>query len=194
MMSAIVVHHFGLPNGIDLIIEYLSAFIVGLFVFQALFMLSMYGGNYWLAVCKTFFAETVSMIMVMVGMIPTMVVLMHKLPGADNPYHPVFWGVMSVATMAGMITAYPINSWMVARGLKHGMMSAIPKTEGEEKMNMNTTMGDHMEMPSDMQHSHHASNPPKLQLIAVLFGTYGALSLALLITSLFAPITFTLGG
>ena len=38
--------------------------------------------------------------------------------------HPLFWGVMSVATVAGGITAYPINSWMVARGVKHGMMSA----------------------------------------------------------------------
>lgn len=59
IISAAVVYHFGLPNGIDLIIEYLSAFIVGLFVFQALFMQAMYGGDYWLAVRKTFFAETV---------------------------------------------------------------------------------------------------------------------------------------
>jgi len=48
-------------------IEYVSAFIVGLLVFQALMMVGMYGGNYLLAVRKTFFAETVSMNTVMVG-------------------------------------------------------------------------------------------------------------------------------
>ena len=54
IVSAVIVYHFGLPNGIDLIIEYLAAFIVGLFLFQALFMLDMYNGNYGLAVRKTF--------------------------------------------------------------------------------------------------------------------------------------------
>jgi Domain of unknown function (DUF4396) len=131
IFSAAIVYHFGLPNGIDLLIEYLSAFVVGLLVFQALFMLAMYGGDYWLAVRKTFFAETVSMNMVMVGMIPTMVILMHRVPGADDPTHGAFWGVMSLATMAGMLTAYPINSWMVGRGLKHGMMSAVPQPKGQ---------------------------------------------------------------
>lgn len=124
ILAAAVVYHFGLPNGIDLIVEYAAAFVVGLLVFQALFMKSMLGGRYLLAVRQTFFAETVSMNMVMVGMIPTMVILMSRLPGSDNPTDPTFWGVMSLATMAGMVTAYPINSWMVARGLKHGMMTA----------------------------------------------------------------------
>jgi len=29
-------------------------------------------------------------------------------------------------TIAASFTAYPINSWMVRRGLKHGMTTAIP--------------------------------------------------------------------
>ena len=124
ILAAAIVYHFGLPNGIDLIIEYAAAFVVGLLVFQALFMKSMLGGRYFLAVRKTFFAETVSMNMVMLGMIPTMVILMSRVPGSDNPTNPTFWGVMSLAALAGMATAYPINSWMVARGLKHGMMTA----------------------------------------------------------------------
>ena len=76
ILAAAIVYHFGLPNGIDLILEYTAAFVVGLLIFQALFMKSMLGGNYLMAVRKTFFAETVSMNMVMVGMIPTMVILM----------------------------------------------------------------------------------------------------------------------
>lgn len=90
IIAAAIVYHFGLPNGIDLIIEYSTAFLVGLLVFQALFMKSMLGGKYLLAVRKTFFAETVSMNMVMVGMIPVMVILMDRLPGSDSPTNPTF--------------------------------------------------------------------------------------------------------
>ena len=186
IISAAVVYHFGLPNGIDLIIEYVSAFVVGLFVFQALFMLAMYNGNYWLAVRKTFFAETVSMNMVMVGMIPTMVILMHAIPGADSPFHATFWAVMSLATMAGMATAYPINSWMVRRGLKHGMMSAMPKP----KPGATEPMEAGMDMSHDMQPD-HGSALPTTKMVAVLVGTFAVLALSLWITTLFAPITFT---
>jgi hypothetical protein len=109
ILAAFVVSYFGLPNGIDLIFEYLSAFVVGLLIFQALMMKGMYG-DYATAVRKTFFAETVSMNMVMVGMIPTMVILMHHLPYGDDPLHPLFWFIMGLASIAGGITAYPINS------------------------------------------------------------------------------------
>lgn len=131
--SAAIVYHFGLPNGIDLIIEYCSAFIVGLLVFQALMMKEMYHNDYSLAVRKTFFAETVSMNMVMVGMIPVMVLLMKALPEADNPWDKNFWFTMGMASIAGMATAYPINYWLVAKKLKHGCMTLTPpgeKTEG----------------------------------------------------------------
>ena len=127
ILAAFVVSYFGLPNGIDLILEYLSAFIVGLLIFQALMMRSMYDGDYGKAVRKTFFAETVSMNMVMVGMIPTMVVLMHHLQYGDNPLHPLFWFIMGMATIAGGITAYGINSWLVRNRLKHGCMTLPEK-------------------------------------------------------------------
>jgi len=115
----------GLPNGLDLIFEYVTAFIVELLIFQALFMKSMMGGNYFLAIKKTLFAETVSMNMVMVGMIPMMAILRGVIPGGGDPERPIFWGISSVATLAGIITAYPVNSWLVGSGLKHGMMSAV---------------------------------------------------------------------
>src|SRR5262249_6512688 len=69
VIAAMIVPALALPNGVDLLLEYVSAFIVGLLVFQALMMIGMYGNNYLLAVRKTFFAETVSMNLVMVGMI-----------------------------------------------------------------------------------------------------------------------------
>jgi hypothetical protein len=183
IISAIVVYNFGLPNGIDLIIEYISAFIVGLFIFQALFMLAMYNNNYFLAVRKTFFAETVSMNMVMVGMIPTMVLLMQFLPNAGDPKRLLFWGVMSIATMFGMVTAYPINSWMVRKGLKHGMMSAIAEPHDKEKMDM--------PMDDKKKDSHKVQILSKSQVAKVLIGTSALLLLVLLITNAFAPIAFS---
>jgi len=187
IISAAIVHQFGLPNGLDLVIEYLSAFVAGLLVFQALFMLAMYGGHYWLAVRKTFFAETVSMNMVMVGMLPVMVVLMHTLPGANDPRHALFWGVMSLATLAGMATAYPINSWLVAKGLKHGMLSAIPAPRGTEKAAMAAA-------PSPtMQQGHHGASLSRFQSLVVLLGTIAALAITVLVTAQFVPIRFCPG-
>ena len=40
-----------------------------------------------------------------------------------SPLTPEFWFVMSMALLAGFIVAYPINWWLVAKGLKHGMMT-----------------------------------------------------------------------
>jgi hypothetical protein len=201
ILAAALVYHFGLPNGIDLIIEYASAFVVGLLVFQALFMKSMLGGNYLLAVRKTFFAETVSMNMVMVGMIPTMVILMDRLPGSDNPTNPTFWGIMSLAAMAGMVTAYPINSWMVAKGIKHGMMSASspqpasPQAPGHEPamaMTPSPTPGHEPAMAMDMgSMSHQKTKLSTAQALGIFLLTLTCLVVAVWITSWFAELRFS---
>ena len=202
ILAASVVYHFGLPNGIDLIIEYTSAFVVGLLVFQALFMRSMFGGDYLLAVRRTFFAETVSMNMVMLGMIPVMVILMSRLPESDNPTKPIFWGIMSVATMAGMVTAYGINSWMVRRGLKHGMMtpagagasSARVRPDPEESGSIGAEIHadkTHHEQPQAAMHSHHMASLPQSKAVAIAILTYAFLAAAVWITSFFAEIRFS---
>ena len=193
ILSAIVVYHFGLPNGIDLIIEYLSAFVVGLFVFQALFMKSMFG-SYWQAVRKTFFSETVSMNMVMVGMIPTMMVLMHVVPDGDNPWNLAFWGVMSAATMVGGVTAYPINSWLVAKGFKHGMMTAPGKsaedTGGGMPMDMSPTAGA-ADATAPMHHHQGGMPEPSFALaVTVSLATFGLMVVAGAIAAQFVPLRF----
>ena len=40
---------------------------------------------------------------------------------AMEPTSLRFWGTMSLAAIVGGGLAYPINAWLVARGLKHGM-------------------------------------------------------------------------
>jgi uncharacterized protein DUF4396 len=42
---------------------------------------------------------------------------------AMEPTELLFWGVMSIGVIAGFILAYPSNVWMVARQLKHGLMT-----------------------------------------------------------------------
>ena len=173
ILAAALTYRFGLPNGIDLILEYTAAFVFGWMIFQALFMKTMLGGDYGLALRKTFFAEFVSMNMVMVGMIPTMVILMHALPESRDPMRPLFWGVMSVATLVGGIIAYPINSWMVRRGIKHGMMSAGMAG---------------MAMPLASAHAHHAEPLPMTGQVAIVMLTLVALAAAVWVTSRVAPI------
>jgi hypothetical protein len=44
-----------------------------------------------------------------------------------EPTSPRFWFTMSIALTAGFLVAYPINWWLVDRGLKHGMMTVRPQ-------------------------------------------------------------------
>jgi hypothetical protein len=50
-----------------------------------------------------------------------MVILMTRDMTAMEPTSLRYWGVMSLASLAGFVLAYPVNWWLVAVGLKHGM-------------------------------------------------------------------------
>jgi hypothetical protein len=78
----------------------------------------------------TFVPELVSMNFLMAGMLPTMMALRRYLLSADNPVTPNFWFVMSMALLVGFVVAYPINWWLVANHLKHGMMTVRPASAG----------------------------------------------------------------
>jgi hypothetical protein len=119
--AAAVTALLGLPMWLELAVEYVAGFALGLLVFQALFMRDMLGGSYVAAVGRTLYPEWVSMNAVMAGMAPVMVILMSADMTAMHPTSLRFWGVMSLATLAGAALAYPVNWWLVATGLKHGM-------------------------------------------------------------------------
>src|SRR6266852_5635933 len=98
ILAAAITAALGLPMRIDLIVEYLAGFACGLFIFQSLFMNAMMGGM----------APVMSLLMMgrdMRAMVPTEL---------------LFWGVMSLGVIAGFAVAYPVNVWMVSRGLRHG--------------------------------------------------------------------------
>jgi len=120
--AATITGLLGLPMAIDLAIEYIAGFGFGLFIFQSLFMKDMMGGSYWAAVRQSLVPEWLSMNFMMAGMFPTMVVLMMgRDMRAMEPTQLTFWGAMSAAVLVGLVVAYPVNVWMVQKGLKHGM-------------------------------------------------------------------------
>jgi uncharacterized protein DUF4396 len=49
-----------------------------------------------------------------------------RIPSAADPTSPSFWFVMSMGLLVGFIFAYPMNWWLVAYHLKHGMMTVRP--------------------------------------------------------------------
>ena len=118
----------GWPMWIDLIVEYVAGFAFGLFIFQALFMRRMMGGSYWDNVRAMLMPEFISMSAMMSVMAPVMsLLMMGRDMRAMLPEEPLFWGVMSLGVIAGFAMAYPFNVWMVAHGLKHGLMTVRSK-------------------------------------------------------------------
>jgi hypothetical protein len=136
ILAALILAFFTVSMPVEIVIEYLAGFGFGLFIFQSLFMKDMIGGTYGKAVKSSFYPEFTSMNMIMAGMIPTMVIWSLLEPSSRSPTSLHFWGKMSLATIIAGISAYPINSWLVKKRLKHGMMTMRSKSEN--------VMHDHM--------------------------------------------------
>src|SRR5258707_9272892 len=100
------------------------------------------GGSCAKNVRGSFLPALISMNCMMSGMAPVMVLLMM---GRDMramwPGEPLFWMVMSLAVVAGFAVAYPVNVWLVAHGMKHGLMTdrGSPK-KGESVAAMDHSM------------------------------------------------------
>ena len=127
LAGAVIGGFLMLPPVVDITMEYLLGFAFGLGIFQALFMRDMAGGSYTRALAMSFIPELTSMNCLMAGMIPVAMIAKAHVPGSDNPSSPAFWFIMSMALLTGFIAAYPMNWWLVARKLKHGMLTVRPK-------------------------------------------------------------------
>jgi hypothetical protein len=128
LAGAVLSSVLGITGMAEMVLEYVLGFAFGWTIFQALFMRDMAGGSYLQALKSTFMSELLSMNLLMAGMIPTMMILRRYVPAADNPTTPNFWFVMSMSLLVGFILAYPMNWWLVANHLKHGMMTVRPAT------------------------------------------------------------------
>jgi len=126
LAGAVISSVAGLTGLAEVILEYVLGFAIGWTIFQALFMRDMAGGSYKRALTSTFVPELLSMNLLMAGMVPTMMILKAHIQSASDPTRPSFWFVMSMALLVGFVTSYPINWWLVANHLKHGMMTVRP--------------------------------------------------------------------
>ena len=124
LLAATVTALLGFPMWVDIIVEYVAGFAFGLFIFQALFMKSMFGGSYREGLRRSFIPEWLSMNMMMAGMILVMVPgMMGRDMRAMDPGEVLYWGVMSAGIIVGFFFAYPVNVWLVNANLKHGLMT-----------------------------------------------------------------------
>lgn len=161
ILAAILLSFFTVSMKNEVTIEYVAGFLFGWMIFQALFMKKMVG-SYSKALTSTFIPEWLSMNMIMAGMIPVMVIWSKVEPLSKDPSSLHFWGKMSFATLIGALLAYPMNSWLVRRGLKHGMMT-----------------------PGAMMHGHKAPEVPPMHILAMVF-----VSLAFLAAGVFLGFQF----
>ena len=183
ILAAIVLAFYEFPKFVEILIEYAAGFFFGLLIFQALFMKKTMGGTYIKAIKNTFFPEWLSMNMIMAGMIPVMVIWPRFDELAKSPFSFHFWAMMSLATIIGGCAAYPINQWLVSRGLKHGMMTV--RKEKPKEMAQKKTMKHHHDMAKDSSKhkgQHHAmAQASSSQVYKMLWVTLGSLALGVAI-------------
>jgi Domain of unknown function (DUF4396) len=129
LVGAVLSSLLGLTGLAEVALEYVLGFGFGWTIFQALFMRDAVGGSYPVALRRTFIPELLSMNLLMAGMVPTAMTLRRHVELAGDPAQARFWFVMSMALLVGFIVAYPMNWWLVANHLKHGMMTLRPKKE-----------------------------------------------------------------
>lgn len=152
IIGAVIGSELHMSPPAELAMEYILGFGIGWTIFQALFMRDMAGGSYRRALRRTFIAEFLSMNALMAGMVPVMMALMARLPGAESPRQATFWFTMSMALLTGSLVTYPMNWWLVANHLKHGMMTVRRAAAREPSHpHVEHAMGQKMEMISDAQ-------------------------------------------
>ena len=172
----------------DFALEYVLGFGFGWAFFQAFAMRDMAGGSYTKSLRMTFFPEFLSMNVLMAGMQIAMALGMMWLPAAHHASSPEFWFVASMSLIVGFMFSYPMNWWLVANHMKHGMMTVRKEpvaaaAMASHDMGGSHYMSAHSETMGDMDshmHSEMGTGPTQ----AAKFGMT-VLSLAVLIIGVF---------
>ena len=166
----------------EVALEYVLGFGFGWTIFQALFMRDAAGGSYSVG-AEAHFHPGASVDEPSDGWDGSD---RHDAAGrhvhlAGDPAQARFWFVMSMALIVGFIIAYPMNWWLVANHLKHGMMTVRPKKEAQMAM----AMGDDRismaggEMEGMAMHGKQKPSPPVATMTVLSFvALAGGLALA----------------
>jgi len=169
IVGAVLAAQWSLSSWSDFSLEYILGFGFGWAVFQAFAMREMAGGNYLHSLRQTFLPELLSMNLLMTGMVVTRHVLMPQIEGSTDPLTVGFWFVLSMALIAGFVLAYPMNWWLVANGLKHGMITVRPVSEPAQHSKILSEAGrSHGQPFSDHDHSAAGTTGPSIPAKAAM--------------------------
>lgn len=110
----------GLSNGATIALAVVLAFLFG-YAFTMVPLLRT--GMGWRQVAKLALAADTASIAIM-EVVDNLVML--AVPGAmDAPLSsPLFWAALGVALLVAGVAAYPVNRWLIARGLGHAVVHA----------------------------------------------------------------------
>lgn len=175
----------------DFGLEYVLGFSFGWGYFQAFAMKDMAGGDYAKSLKMTFLPEFLSMNCLMSGMLLVSKFWMPRVEGGSDPARPEFWFIMSMALLAGFITAYPMNWWMVSNHMKHGMITVLSRerepapTAAMAPAHMaDMSPGDMADMESGGMEMPEAARSLKIRMIVV---SVAVLAVTLWLVTTYAP-------
>jgi Domain of unknown function (DUF4396) len=101
-------------------LDYAFAFLFGI-VFQYLTIKPMQNLSAGKALVAALKADTLSLTAWQVGMYGWMAIVIFGLFGEIPKTNPLFWFMMQIAMIAGFITSYPANWWLLKKGVKERM-------------------------------------------------------------------------
>ncbi len=103
------------------IVDYIAAYILGI-AFQYFTIAPMRGLSVGRGIKEAIKADSLSLTAWQVGMYGWMAITVFAIFGHEIPKtSPVFWFMMQIAMLAGFLTAYPVNWWLLRKGIKEIM-------------------------------------------------------------------------
>jgi hypothetical protein len=103
------------------VIDYAAAFLIGV-AFQYFTIKPMKNLSPGKGLVAALKADSLSLTAWQVGMYGWMAIATFAIFGHELPKDgPVFWFMMQIAMIAGFLTAYPVNWWLVKSGIKERM-------------------------------------------------------------------------
>ncbi len=182
LVGAAIAAYLTLSRPADIALEYTLGFGFGWTIFQALFMRNMEGGSYPRALASTFLPEFLSMNFLMAGMMPIASLGRVAVGGKFSPLTPEFWFVMSMALLAGFVLAYPINWWLVANGLKHGMLTVRDQPAARDVQEpFHATRQPVVAVPNEEHASQATASPSEMVWMTVLSAAAFALGVGAMV-------------
>jgi hypothetical protein len=112
---------FGSPVAASWTLDFVVAFSFGI-AFQYFAIVPMRKLPVGAGILAAIKADALSLTAWQVGMYGFMALMMFVVFGHEIPKTtPVFWFLMQLAMLAGFVTAYPVNWWLIRAGLKEKM-------------------------------------------------------------------------